>query len=1082
MGFEERIAAALQEATSASIELEALIASEGAAMASSWTTASAEAELVEAKAAAASAVLEEYGAKLEELLAAHPDCRPDGKAAVPPVRADLITHNPQGGWMVAADVTEALGNDLRRARSAAREASERLFSARHRDEAQGLTASILIVLRALETEVERLSATKDEILARRDEDAEGLRATADARLREAVSRLAETTRRLPPAMTPWNSPAWPAWSPALTHSEVLAGMLHPQADRIPGRNRDFAWDVRIPTFVSIREPLQLVHRRADRELAHSLTRSLLLRALACTPPGKLRLSIFDPTGLGQSVSSLLDLGEYDRDLIGGKVWSSSEDLQRLLVEHTAHIEQVIQKYLRSEYATLDEFNAAAGEIAEPYRLLVILDSPAGFEQRSAMELRRVLENGARCGVATLLVTDEDLEPADGLALPALPSDLRTLRIGRPLEQIGERRFPIPLALSPETETQAPPETVASIVAQVGKAARDTTRSAVTFEASFRLFGKAATEGRKRGLPLLSRQVDAADSSSWWTQTTLESVAAPIGQRGARDVAVLTFDSSNHSGALLVGRPGSGKSTLLHTFIAGITTLYGPEELELHLIDFKEGVEFKVYASHALPHARTVAVESDREFGVSVLKTLEAELSRRGSLLRGSAEAHSSLQSLREATGERLPRIVLVFDEFQVLFARNDELGALAAETLETLIRQGRGFGIHVLLGSQSLAGLDALGSHVPQLLPVRILLPAAEGDAFKVLGEGNGEGVALTNAGEGILNMSGGAVEANERFTGALIEESARAARVEAMRAKADAAGFQRRPIVFEGNAPIPADLVPAAQVAGEIGAAPFATLRLRFGAPMVVSGTADVDLRRESGANAILVARDASPDSQGPNGFSLPQAVAANVILSAIARHASVEVVDFLPIDEGLEEIVAPLLEVDAISLSRRRQVPELLARVHQEVQRRLAEDDLSAPPILLVLYGMHRARDFDQDSVDYDAEMDLPGLLSEIMRDGPEVGVHAFLSFDTVKSIDRRLPSRALQEASWRLAGRMSVDDSSSLLGSDAAGSLREQQLFAVNEDRGVSLRCTVIDVPPLDWSRDLLTATDKTTEVVE
>src|SRR5699024_1695079 len=113
---------------------------------------------------------------------------------------------------------------------------------------------------------------------------------------------------------------------------------------------------------------------------------------------------------------------------------------------------------------------------------------------------------------------------------------------------------------------------------------------------------------------------------------------------------------------------------------------------------------------------------------------------RASLLRGSEESHSSLESLRNATGDPLPRIVLVFDEFQVLFSRTDKLGSTAAEALETLIRQGRGFGIHVILGSQSLAGLDALGSHVPQLLPVRILLPAAESDAFKVLGEGNKEG------------------------------------------------------------------------------------------------------------------------------------------------------------------------------------------------------------------------------------------------------------------------------------------------------------------------------------------------------
>jgi hypothetical protein len=522
---------------------------------------------------------------------------------------------------------------------------------------------------------------------------------------------------------------------------------------------------------------------------------------------------------------------------------------------------------------------------------------------------------------------------------------------------------------------------------------------------------------------------------------------------------------------LVGRPGSGKSTLLHTFIAGVTTIYGPDELELHLIDFKEGVEFKVYAAGSLPHARTVAIESDREFGVSVLQAIQAELAWRGSLLRGSTESHSSLEALRKATGERLPRIVLIFDEFQVLFARNDRLGSVAAEALETLIRQGRGFGIHVLLGSQSLAGLDALGSHVPQLLPVRILLPAAESDVFRVLGERNTEGTALTTAGEGILNMAGGAVEANERFRGAVIDEDARRARVTAMRAKADAAGFNRRPVVFEGNAPIPAADTPAVQFVDEIRGADARTLRLRFGAPMAIAGSADINLRRESGANVLLVARDAPIDVGTFDPFSVPRAVTANLTLSAVARRASVEIVDFLPVDEGLETFLAPLLEAEAVTVSRRRQVPDLLKRIGEEVKRRGDRDDTSSPPTFLVLYGMHRARDFDQDSVDYDSEADLPELLSQIMRDGPEVGVHTFLWFETVASISRRLPSSAVREVSWRLAGKMSADDSSSFIGVDGASSLREQQLLAVNEDRGVLQRCTTISEPPSDWTRDLL-----------
>ena len=49
----------------------------------------------------------------------------------------------------------------------------------------------------------------------------------------------------------------------------------------------------------------------------------------------------------------------------------------------------------------------------------------------------------------------------------------------------------------------------------------------------------------------------------------------------------------------------------------------------------ESVEFKTYAAHELPHARVIAVESEREFGLSVLQRLDADLKRRAELFRAA---------------------------------------------------------------------------------------------------------------------------------------------------------------------------------------------------------------------------------------------------------------------------------------------------------------------------------------------------------------------------------------------------------------------------------------------------------------
>ena len=66
-------------------------------------------------------------------------------------------------------------------------------------------------------------------------------------------------------------------------------------------------------------------------------------------------------------------------------------------------------------------------------------------------------------------------------------------------------------------------------------------------------------------------------------------------------------------------------------------------MDLYLIDFKKGVEFKVYATHELPHASVVAIESEREFGLSVLQRLDAELRLRADTVpRGRRAGHQRL--------------------------------------------------------------------------------------------------------------------------------------------------------------------------------------------------------------------------------------------------------------------------------------------------------------------------------------------------------------------------------------------------------------------------------------------------------
>ena len=78
-----------------------------------------------------------------------------------------------------------------------------------------------------------------------------------------------------------------------------------------------------------------------------------------------------------------------------------EQLTRL----TAHMETVLQKYLRNEFATIHEYNAQAGEVAEPFQVLVVANFPTNFSEAAARKLVSIATSGPRCGVYTLIMVD-----------------------------------------------------------------------------------------------------------------------------------------------------------------------------------------------------------------------------------------------------------------------------------------------------------------------------------------------------------------------------------------------------------------------------------------------------------------------------------------------------------------------------------------------------------------------------------------------------------------------------------------------------------------------------------------------------
>ncbi|GAA6841371.1 hypothetical protein HpHNI32_03720 [Helicobacter pylori] len=157
--------------------------------------------------------------------------------------------------------------------------------------------------------------------------------------------------------------------------------------------------------------------------------------------------------------------------------------------------------------------------------------------------------------------------------------------------------------------------------------------------------------------------DLQREQEFWTKSSQFRVSVPMGwDINHKEVCFEIGEAQNHT--LICGRSGSGKSNFLHVLIQNLAFYYAPNEVQLFLLDYKEGVEFNAYTDPILEHARLVSVASSVGFGVSFLSWLCKEMQERANLFKQFNV--KDLSDYRKH-GE-MPRLIVVIDEFQVLFS------------------------------------------------------------------------------------------------------------------------------------------------------------------------------------------------------------------------------------------------------------------------------------------------------------------------------------------------------------------------------------------------------------------------------
>ncbi|MDQ2730816.1 MAG: FtsK/SpoIIIE domain-containing protein, partial [Armatimonadota bacterium] len=580
----------------------------------------------------------------------------------------------------------------------------------------------------------------------------------------------------------------------------------------------------------------------------------------------------------------------------------------------------------------------------------------------------------------------------------------------------------PLKKCRVTFDQAPPKDLLDHVIQaIGERAKESMKVEVAF----------ADLLKEAKYPILGWDSDLATKGL----ESKEGIRIPLGPT-ARDTLFFQFDSNLRVHALVVGRPGSGKTNLMHVMITSLALAYSPDELELYLIDFKKGVGFKAYANHELPHARVIAIESEREFGISVLRELDRKLTERGELFRAANHAEK-LEQYRNYTGKDMPRIVLIADEFQEFFTVEDAIAREASLLFDRIVRQGRSFGVHLILGTQTLAGSYGLAKSTTELISVRIALQCSDADSRLILADDNPGARYLTRPGEAIYNHESGTVAANRLFQVALFTDADKEEYLTQIRTTAENLGKPGNPIVFEGDAP--AKLEHSKDVAALLQTGEKANLKKGvcawLGEPIAIRTPAATmaRFRRQAGANLLVVTRDEE------QGMGIIAAALTTLAIQHPGDSCRFIIVDNSTTDADWADFTTRFCDLipHEHEVIRRRQVPETVAAIAGEMDALHARNAPPAANIFFVIFGLQRSRELRKEEDDYSGDSSADKFI-RILREGPEVGIHCLVWVDTPAGVLRTLGRKAITEFGLRVAGVMSNEDSQTLLDDSSAAKI--------------------------------------------